>query len=238
VIEGIGFDADDTLWESEAAFVGIAGRVREMLAQHCAPEVLDARLLEIEAANLAIYGYGAKAFTLSLIETAIDLAGDDLTIAEVRLLLDAGKEILAHPVELRPGAEEAVKVAVDVGVPVLIITKGDLFHQESKVARSGLGDLVDHVEVVAEKDPATYRRITGRYGIAPDRFLMVGNALRSDIEPVLAIGGWAAFVPHELTWALEAHVDDEGSLQEHPRFRLLPSLVELPALLDQLTTGG
>jgi len=237
VIEGIGFDADDTLWESEATFVGIAGRVREMLAQHCAPEVLDARLLEIEAANLAIYGYGAKAFTLSLIETAIDLAGDDLTIAEVRLLLDAGKEILAHPVELRSGAEEAVKAAVDVGVPVLIITKGDLFHQESKVARSGLGDLVDHVEVVAEKDPATYRRITGRYGLAPDRFLMVGNALRSDIEPVLAIGGWAAFVPHELTWALEAHVDDEASLQEHPRFRLLPSLVELPALLDELTGG-
>ena len=237
MIEGIGFDADDTLWESEATFVGIAGRVREMLAQHCAPEVLDARLLEIEAANLAIYGYGAKAFTLSLIETAIDLAGDELTIAEVRLLLDAGKEILAHPVELRSGAEEAVKAAVDVGVPVLIITKGDLFHQESKVARSGLGDLVDHVEVVAEKDPATYRRITGRYGLAPDRFLMVGNALRSDIEPVLAIGGWAAFVPHELTWALEAHVDDEASLQEHPRFRLLPSLVELPALLDELTGG-
>jgi putative hydrolase of the HAD superfamily len=236
VIEGIAFDADDTLWESETAFVGIHGRVREMLARYCGPEVLDARLLEVEESNIGIYGYGAKAFTLSLIETAIDLAGDELTIAEVRLLLDAGKEILAHPVDLLPGAELAVKAAGEVGVPVLIVTKGDLFHQESKVARSGLGDLVDHVEVVAEKDPATYSRIARRHGIGAERFLMVGNSPKSDIEPVLAIGGWAAFVPHELTWALETRVD-ERPLHDHPRFRLLSSLAEVPALLDDLKSG-
>lgn len=233
VIEGIAFDADDTLWESETAFVGIHARVREMLARHCAPEVLDARLLEVEEANLEVYGYGAKAFTLSLIETAIDLAGDGLTIAEVRQLLDAGKEILSHPVDLLPGAEVAVKAAGELGVPVLIVTKGDLFHQESKVARSGLGDLVDGVEVVSEKDPATYRRIAKRHGIDAERLLMVGNSPKSDIEPVLAIGGWAAFVPHELTWALETRIDHQP-LHAHPRFRQLTSLAELPALLDDL----
>jgi len=234
VIEGIAFDADDTLWESETAFVGVQARVRDMFARLCEPEKLDARLLEVQEANLEIYGYGAKAFTLSLIETALDLAGDELTIGEMRLLLDAGKAILAHPVDLLPGAELAVKAAGALGVPVLIVTKGDLFHQESKVVRSGLGDLVDHVEVVAEKDPATYRRIVRRYGIDAERLLMVGNSPKSDVEPVLAIGGWAAFVPHELTWALETRVD-ERSLYEHPRFRLLPSLADLPVLLDELT---
>ena len=127
-------------------------------------DLLDARLLEVERANLALYGYGAKAFTLSLIETAIDLAGDQLAIADVQVLLDAGKELLAHPVELLPGAREAVRDAGERGLRVLVITKGDLFHQESKVARSGFGDLVSGVEVVAEKDVATYGRV-----LAPPR---------------------------------------------------------------------
>jgi putative hydrolase of the HAD superfamily len=232
-LQAVGFDGDDTLWQSEAAFAVTQARVRELLAPHVDPAVLDARLLDVERANLAIYGYGAKAFTLSLIETAIDLAGDGLDIADVRALLDAGKDLLAHPVELLPGARGAVEAAVDGGLRVLLVTKGDLFHQESKVARSGLGELVDAVEVVAEKDVGGYERILRRHGVDPRAFCMVGNSLRSDAAPVLDLGGWAVHVPHELTWALEA-VDDEDAVRAHDRFRAVASLVEVPAVLAGL----
>lgn len=233
MIEAIGFDGDDTLWQSETAFSLTQTRVRELLAPHVDPVVLDTRLLEVERANLALYGYGAKSFTLSLVETALDLAGDALGASDVRALLDAGKELLTHPVELLPGAREAVVAARDHGLPVLLVTKGDFFHQESKVARSGFGDLVDSVEIVNEKDERSYARVLRRHGVAPDRFLMVGNSLRSDAEPVLSLGGWAAHVPHELTWALE-HVDDPEAVTTSPRFRALTSLGEVPELVAEL----
>ena len=232
-LDAVGFDGDDTLWQSETAFHVVHRRVRDLLAAHVDADTLDARLLETEAANLALYGYGAKAFTLSLVETAIDLAGDALTIAEVRTLLDLGKELLAHPIELLPGARAAVEAASSAGLTVLLVTKGDLFHQESKVARSGFGDLVDGVEVVAEKDPSTYARILRRHAVDPARFCMVGNSLRSDAAPVLELGGWAVHVPHELTWALE-HADDEGPIRAHDRFREVASLGDLPRLLADL----
>lgn len=227
----IGFDGDDTLWESETQFHLTQARVRALLADEVDAAVLDARLLEVERANLELYGYGAKAYTLSLIETAIDLAGDRLAIGDVRALLDAGKELLAHPIELRPGAREAVEAAKRFGLGVLLVTKGDLFHQESKVARSGFGDLVDHVEVVAEKDDTTYARLLARHGIDPTTFAMVGNSLRSDCEPVLRLGGRAVFVPHDLTWALE-HPDDEEAVKAQPGLVELPSLVDLVPWLE------
>ena len=232
-LDSIGFDGDDTLWQSETAFHVVHAQVRQLLAPHVDSATLDARLLDVERANLALYGYGAKAFTLSLVETAIDLAGDELAIAEVRALLELGKELLAHPIELLPGARAAVEAAADAGLTVLLVTKGDLFHQESKVARSGFGDLVDGVEVVAEKDAPTYERILRRHAVTPERFCMVGNSLRSDAEPVLGLGGWAVHVPHELTWALE-HADDEGPIRTHDRFREVTSLAELPRLLADL----
>ena len=236
MLEVIGFDCDDTLWESETTFVLTQQRVHELLAHHADPEVLHARLIDVERANLDLYGYGAKAFTLSLIETAVELAGDRLAASDVRALLDAGKEILAHPVELLEGAREAVEAAVDSGLRVVLVTKGDLFHQESKVARSGLGDLVDAVEVIAEKDEATYARILRRHGVPPERFVMVGNSLRSDVGPVLSLGGWAAHVPHELTWELE-RVDDESVFDTSPRFRAMSSLAEVRPWIDQLVAG-
>jgi putative hydrolase of the HAD superfamily len=233
VLTAIGFDGDDTLWQSETAFAVTHARIRELLAPHVDAAVLDARLLDVERANLALYGYGAKAFTLSMIETAIDLAGDGLDIADVQTLLDAGKELLAHRVELLPGAREAVEAALEAGHHVLLVTKGDLFHQESKVARSGFGDLIEAVEVVAEKDVGTYERILRRHGVDPGAFCMIGNSLRSDAAPVLALGGAAVHVPHELTWALEA-ADDESAVRSHERFREVASLVDVPKALEEL----
>lgn len=236
MLDAIGFDGDDTLWYSEVAFAVTQERVRALLSPHIDAATLDARLLEVEKANLNLYGYGAKAFTLSLVETAIELAGDKVTSADVRALLDAGKDLLAHPVELLPGARDAVTAVAEHGLPVLLITKGDLFHQESKVARSGFGDLVDSVEIVHEKDEGSYRRVLRRHAVRPERFLMVGNSLRSDAAPVLALGGWAAHVPHELTWELE-RVENEHEVKAAPRFRALRSLLEVPALVHQLAEG-
>jgi putative hydrolase of the HAD superfamily len=233
VISAIGFDGDDTLWQSETQFHITQGRVRELLADEVPADVLDGRLLEVERANLELYGYGDKAYTLSLIETAIDLAGSRLSIGDVQALLDAGKDLLAHPIELLPGAREVVEAAKAHGLAVLLITKGDLFHQESKVARSGFGDLVDHVEVVAEKDVGSYGRVLARHRIDPARFLMVGNSLKSDCQPVLALGGRAVFVPHPLTWVLE-HPDDEAEIRASPRFAEVSSLAEVPGLWPEV----
>ena len=236
MITAVGFDGDDTLWQSETAFAVTHNKIRALLAPHVDAATLDARLLDVERRNLALYGYGAKAFTLSMIETAIEIAGDDLDIADVQSLLDAGKELLAHPVELLPGARAAVEAAAERGLQILLVTKGDLFHQESKVARSGFGDLVDAVEVVAEKDLATYERLLRRNGVDPTGFCMVGNSLRSDAAPVLDLGGWAVHVPHELTWALEA-ADDESQVRSHHRFHEVASLDEVPGLLTELSDG-
>lgn len=236
MIEAIGFDCDDTLWYSEVAFHLTQARVRELLAHHVDADTLDRRLIEVERANLHLYGYGAKAFTLSLIETAAELAGDRLEPATLQELLKVGKELLEHPVELLPGAREAVEAAVDSGLPVLLVTKGDLFHQESKVARSGLGELVTSVEVIHEKDPGTYARILRRNRVDPERFVMVGNSMKSDVEPVLALGGWAAHVPHELTWELE-RLEDDSHLRSSPRFRAMATLEEVAPWVAALRGG-
>ena len=225
----MGFDGDDTLWHSERGFHVAQDEIRAILADHCDPEVLDRRLLEVERANLERYGYGAKAFTLSVIETAAELAGERLTVDDVRALLDVGKRLLAHPVDLLPGVEAAIRATAE-RYPIVLITKGDLFHQESKVAGSGLGDLFAGVEIVAEKDVDQYRRVLARYGVAPGAFVMVGNSLRSDVGPVLDLGGWGVHVPHEYAWELEAH-HDEDAVRVHPRFRTCDVLSDLPVVL-------
>jgi putative hydrolase of the HAD superfamily len=203
MLTAIGFDGDDTLWQSETAFHITQAQMRALLADHVDGATLDRRLLEVERVNLAIYGYGAKSYTLSMIETAIDLAGDRLGIDDVSALLTAGKELLAHPIELLPGAEAAVRAVKALGLPVLLITKGDLFHQEYKVARSGLADIFHRIEIVSEKDPAAYARLFAEFEVTPDRFAMVGNSLKSDIAPVVALGGWGVYMPYHSTWAHE-----------------------------------
>ena len=236
MIELVGFDGDDTLWQSERGFHVAQDEIRSILADHCAPEVLDRHLIEVERVNLHRYGYGAKAFTLSVLETATELAGDRLTVDDVRAILDVGKRLLAHPVELLDGVEEAVRAAA-ARYPIVLVTKGDLFHQESKVAGSGLGDLFSGVEIVSEKDPQVYRGVMGKYGVPPDRFVMVGNSLRSDVLPVIEAGGHAVHVPYPVTWTHE-HVPPEALGDVH--YHQLEHIRELPPLLHRLAeaVGG
>ena len=159
-------------------------------------------MLATERRNLALFGYGAKGMTLSMVETAITVTGERISVADIHRLVELGKEVLQHPVDLLPGIREAVEqVARDYAV--VLITKGDLFHQEKKVRQSGLAGLFGRIEIVSEKDSATYRRVLGEFDLEPKQFAMVGNSLRSDIEPVLRMGGWGVHMPYHVTWSHE-----------------------------------
>jgi putative hydrolase of the HAD superfamily len=185
--------------------------------------------------NLRLFGYGVKSFTLSMIETAIELSDARVTADEIASIIHAGRSMLEHPVELLEGAEAAIE-AVSARHPVMLITKGDLFDQESKLARSGLGDHFDAVEIVATKDERSYERILRRHKVEADEFVMIGNSPRSDIVPVLALGGWAIHVPHPLTWAHE-QVEDEAAMAAHDRFRTATSLKDVAATIRRLGDG-
>jgi len=231
LIEVIALDGDDTLWHSEHLFVDTQDRFRDLVRPHVDldDETLDARLLEVERRNLPLFGYGVKAFTLSLVETAIEVTDGRIPGRDLQAVLDLGKVLIDHPVELLDGVREAVD-ALTNRYRVMVITKGDLLHQETKVARSGLAELLWRVEIVSEKDEATYRRILDRHRIDAATFVMVGNSVRSDVLPVLAIGGRAVHVPYSVTWALE-HAEPDPELHDFP---VLGSLAELPACIDAL----
>ncbi len=225
----IGFDADDTLWQNEQFFRMTEARFAELLADFAEPEHLSQRLLEAEGRNLARYGFGIKGFTLSMIETAIEVTGGRVPASVIGDILAVGKEMLVHPVETLPHARDTLE-ALTGRYRIVLITKGDLFDQERKLAQSGLGELFDAVEIVSDKSRATYEAIFARHGDGAQRSMMVGNSLKSDIVPAIEAGGWGVFVPHELTWVLE-HVE---APVEKPRFRELVHLGELPALLDEI----
>jgi putative hydrolase of the HAD superfamily len=215
-------DADDTLWHNETFFRRTFGRFAELLAPFAAPEDVQRRLDDIEHRNLAAYGYGAKGFILSMLETASEIAGDDLPAATVRRILALGRDMLAHPIELFPGVEEALRTLAD-RARLVLVTKGDLHHQEAKLAASGVGGYFTGVEIVSDKRAETYERIFARYGAEPVEALMAGNSMRSDVLPALEAGAWAAFIPYEFVWAHEAADAPVG----HPRYVELNSLAEL-----------
>ena len=222
----IAFDADDTLWHNERFFQLTQARFADLLRGHADPDHLMARLLEAERRNLGHYGYGIKGFVLSMIETAIEVTEHRVPASVIAELLAAGQEMLRHPIELLPHAREAVEEAAR-GHRVLLITKGDLLDQERKLAQSGLGDLFDGVEIVSDKTPEVYARIFDAHADGAARAMMVGNSMRSDIVPVVDIGGWGVHVPHDLEWDIEAAPAPEGA----ERFREIADLGDLPDLL-------
>ncbi|MER9505776.1 HAD family hydrolase [Mesorhizobium sp. M0579] len=228
----IGFDADDTLWQNEQFFRLTEKHFATLLADHGEAEHISARLLEAEKRNLAVYGFGIKGFTLSMIETAIEVTEGRVPGSTIAEILAAGRDMLGHPVEALPHARETVERLAGA-YHLVLITKGDLFDQERKLAASGLGDLFDAVEIVSDKSAATYARIFGRHG-SPQTSMMVGNSLKSDVVPAIEAGSWGVYVPHELTWVLE-HVEPPV---EAPRFRQLVDLGELPALIESIGKEG
>jgi putative hydrolase of the HAD superfamily len=222
-------DADDTLWHSEIVFRRTADAFAEQLAPFADPATIAARLDAVEHANLPAYGYGAKGFILSMIEVACDLAGDRLPPSLVSGLIATGKQMLQHPIDKLEGIDAALDDLDERG-HLILLTKGDLWHQEAKLAASGLGDHFTGVEIVSDKRPETYSRIFARYGAEPHEAVMAGNSMRSDILPALEAGAWAAFIPFEIVWAHEAADVPVG----HPRYRELRNLGELAGWIDTL----
>ncbi|MEZ5778751.1 MAG: HAD family hydrolase [Paracoccaceae bacterium] len=225
-LTAIAFDADDTLWHNERFFRMTQDHFAELLADYSPRDHLDERLLAAERRNLGHYGFGIKGFTLSMIETALEVTDNRVPARVIREIVAAGQEMLAHPIELLPHARDAIE-SLRGRYFILLITKGDLLDQERKLAQSGLGALFDGVEIVSHKTAETYSAVFARRGHLPERAMMVGNSLRSDVLPVLEIGGWAVHVPHDLTWSVE-HADAPAS---HARFRVLTDLGGLPDLI-------
>ena len=225
----IGFDADDTLWHNETFFRLTQARFADLLADHAGRDHLAERLLAAERRNIAHYGYGIKGFTLSMIETAIEVTQGRVPASVIAEIVTAGREMLAHPIDLLPCARDAV-TALAGGYRLVLITKGDLMDQERKLAQSGLGDLFDGVEIVSEKTTDTYLRAFARHGSGAAQALMVGNSMKSDVLPALAAGSWGVHVPHGVPWALEHADAPEG----HARYHALPDLGALPGLVATL----
>lgn len=224
----IAFDADDTLWHNERGFALTQARFAELLSGYTEVDHLRERLLAAERRNLSIYGFGIKGFTLSMVETALEVTDGNVATDVISELLAMGRGMLADPVELLPGVRGAIE-AVKPDAEILLITKGDLLDQERKLAQSGLGDLFDAVEIVSDKTADVYSRIFARHDSAHQ--MMVGNSLRSDVIPAIEVGAWGVHVPHDLTWEYEY----AEAPVTHRHFRQISTLRELPELVRSLT---
>ena len=230
MIEIIAFDADDTLWHNERYYTAAKDVFVNILKRYHDEEWIGERLDKTEMQNLNRYGYGIKSFTLSMIETAIQLTEGRINGHEIQEIISIAWDMLRQPMEVFPGVEATISTLKNE-YKILLITKGDLFEQEAKIARSGLGDLFDGIEIVSEKTPKSYQEIVNRYQVKPENFLMAGNSLKSDVLPVVAIGGIGVHIPFETTWAHElvAEKDLEGK-----DFVQLTDISELPAFLNRL----
>ena len=223
----IAFDADDTLWENEQFFQATKTDFTELLSDYVEPDHLDQRLAAAEMRNLARYGYGIKGFTLSMIETAIEVTESRVPTQTIAEILRMGREMLDHPIELLPHVKDCLE-SLGSEPDIILITKGDLLHQEQKLAQSGLGDYFDAVEIVSEKTPEIYQRIFARRD--RPRAMMVGNSMRSDVLPAIAAGAWGTYVPHDLSWDPERAEAPANTA----RFHEIAHLGELAPLIASL----
>jgi putative hydrolase of the HAD superfamily len=230
MIEMIAFDADDTLWHNETYYHEAKKQFAQLLSNYQDNEFARRRLDEIEVRNIDIYGYGIKMFTLSMIEAAIDLSDGKVKGPEIQQIIDISKEMLTNEVKLFEHAEETL-AKLSPRFDLMLITKGDQFEQERKIARSGLSGYFRYIEIVTEKSQELYQALLAKYDIHPKRFLMVGNSLRSDIHPVIAIGGRAVYIPNEQTWF---HENLPKEAVDHMAYDELELIIQLPDHIDRL----
>jgi putative hydrolase of the HAD superfamily len=228
MIEIIAFDADDTLWHNETLYLRAQARFKQLLSDYHNPERIQQRLDEIEMRNIRYFGYGIKSFTLSMIETALELTDGSITGKEIQKILDIAKQMLTAEVDLFEQAEDTLD-QLSSKYELMLITKGDSFEQERKVAGSGLTRYFKYIEIVANKTAEIYRGLLAKYSIDPTRFLMVGNSIKSDILPVIEIGGQAVYIPYTQTWVYET-VSDPGARKSE--YIELEYLGQLPVFLE------
>ncbi|BBA28871.1 HAD family hydrolase [Prevotella melaninogenica] len=223
----IAFDADDTLWECQTYFEAVEKEYCEVLKPYASADEVSKALFAVETANMPLLGYGSKAFLLSLLENAIEVSEGKLKAKEVKKIIDLGKGLLELPGRPMDGVEETLKVLHDTGKYHLVVfTKGELLDQENKFHRSGLSPYFDNIIVVSDKTEKSYHQLCDRYSIDVDQLLMVGNSFRSDIEPVLKLGGWAAHIPFHTVWQHE--VVEE---YDHPHLLKLEFFTQLKHVL-------
>jgi putative hydrolase of the HAD superfamily len=227
----IAFDADDTLWHNESLYVEAQGKLRDLLTSYGCEDAVEEALLEKELGNLPLYGYGIKSFSLSMIETAIELTEAKILAQDILRIIGFAKEMLQEEVQLFENTAETIRELSTV-FDLMIITKGDLRDQEVKLLGSGIAGFFQHIEIVSEKDLKTYESLLIKYGVDARRFLMIGNSLRSDILPVLELGGHAVYIPYHQTWAHE-YIDDETI--EHEKYHQINDIGKLPRLLQGMT---
>jgi putative hydrolase of the HAD superfamily len=228
--EIIAFDADDTLWETERLYVNAQAGLRAMLSRYVADANMDERLYETEMHNLVHFGFGIKAFAISMIETAIEFTGGRISARDIQTIISAAREMMLAEIELIEHVPETI-AALAKRHTLMLITKGDLRDQEMKIARSGLAEYFALVEIVSDKNSKTYRAILERQRVRPAGFLMAGNSLRSDILPVLELGAIAVYIPHPLTWA---HEKAEPPPAARAGFHHLEHIGQLPDLVARL----
>ena len=223
----IAFDADDTLWECQTYFEAVEKEYCEVLKPYASADEVSKALFAVETANMPLWGYGSKAFLLSLLENAIEVSEGKLKAKEVKKIIGLGKGLLELPGRPMDGVEETLKVLHDTGKYHLVVfTKGELLDQENKFHRSGLSPYFDNIIVVSDKTEKSYHQLCDRYSIDVDQLLMVGNSFRSDIEPVLKLGGWAAHIPFHTVWQHE--VVEE---YDHPHLLKLEFFTQLKHVL-------
>jgi len=225
-IELIAFDADDTLWVNEYHYRKAEERFCALMSPWCDGEKANETLLRVEKGNLPLLGYGSKPFIISMIECGIELSGGRLTNGEILKIIEIGKQTIGQKIELYPRVKE-VLTGLAINYPLLLATKGDLKEQESKIERSGLKKYFKYIEIMSEKNQESYLSIIERYRLKPENFLMVGNSFKSDILPVLEIGGNAIYVPSDIIWAHE--VVEEV---EHPNLVKIDSIEKITQLFE------
>jgi putative hydrolase of the HAD superfamily len=232
MIRAIGFDGDDTLWHTESLYTMTEQHFQELLSPYMSADTVKARLYETEMRNLALFGYGMKGFILSMIETALEVSERQIDAAGIQAILDSGRSMLARPVEPIDHVER-VLAELSQRYRLLLITKGDLFDQERKLAQTNLNRLFDHISIVSNKDEDAYERVLARSSVEVSEFAMVGNSVRSDVLPVVRLGGYAIHVPYHVTWA---HEEDVAGDRPAERFRQVDSIAEVPRALSELAS--
>ncbi|MCF2446890.1 HAD family hydrolase [Dyadobacter sp. CY345] len=221
-VKVIAFDADDTLWVNEPYFRRAEEEFCNLLSEYLQPHALERELLKIEIDNLPLYGYGVKGFMLSMIETALKISDKTISMEHIEKILDLGKNLLNEPIDLLDGVEEVLETLKDK-YRLVVATKGDLLDQERKLKKSGLSHYFHHIEIMSEKDDANYRKLIKHLDILPENLVMVGNSLKSDILPVLNIGGYGVHVPYHITWV---HEQIEHTI-ENKNFRSVENIKEI-----------
>ena len=227
----IAFDADDTLWHNERVFRGTQDRFHQLLSNFASDEDIRSKTLEVERRNLRLYGYGVKGFTLSLVETAIEVTQGRIDSRGIAQILAWGRDMLSHPVEPLSGVRQVLN-ELGQHYDLMLITKGDLFDQQRKIAQSGLADQFMALEIVSEKDVETYRNVFTRHGVIAERTVMIGNSMKSDILPLLELNAHAIHIPYEITWEMELADAPIGN----PRFHKASAIVDVIEIITRLET--